>query len=137
MFCNFIVSPLNTNLLFCEYCKTVIEAKNYNNQTFCPVLLEQGAKNNTIKYLGRESPVDLADIQQKLSTHITQQDIHHESDSQCSQEEIDSRMNICNGFQNNSCLQCGCALSRDKNYMNKLFWKKQSCPIGKWGPVNS
>lgn len=59
---------------------------------------------------------------------------------QCTQEQIDQRMSICQGcefFQNNTCLQCGCALSRDKVYMNKLVWADQSCPIGKWGPVTS
>ena len=59
---------------------------------------------------------------------------------QCSEDQINERMNICQGcefFQNNTCLQCGCALSRDKVYMNKLLWADQSCPIGKWGPVTT
>ncbi len=56
----------------------------------------------------------------------------------CSQEQIDARLAICQGcefYKNNSCLKCGCALSRDRNYMNKLYWADKSCPIGKWGPV--
>jgi hypothetical protein len=59
---------------------------------------------------------------------------------QCSEEQINERMNICQGcefFQDNTCLQCGCALSRDRVYMNKLLWSDQSCPIGKWGPVTT
>jgi hypothetical protein len=54
---------------------------------------------------------------------------------QCTQEEIDARMDICKGcefFKNNTCMKCGCALSREKNYMNKLLWADQSCPIKKW-----
>ena len=54
---------------------------------------------------------------------------------QCTQEEIDARMEICKGcefFQNNTCMKCGCALSRERNYMNKLLWADQSCPIKKW-----
>jgi hypothetical protein len=58
--------------------------------------------------------------------------------NQCTQEQIDERMSICNAcefFKNNTCLKCGCALSREQNYMNKLYYPDKSCPIGKWGPV--
>ena len=30
------------------------------------------------------------------------------------------------------CLVCGCSLSKKKNFMNKLAWADQKCPIGKW-----
>lgn len=53
----------------------------------------------------------------------------------CNEKEIDRRHNICSGcefFSSNSCIKCGCSLSRDKIYMNKLAIKNQSCPIDKW-----
>lgn len=53
----------------------------------------------------------------------------------CSEEEIDRRHSICSScefFSNNSCAKCGCSLSRDKIYMNKLAVKSQSCPLDKW-----
>ena len=56
----------------------------------------------------------------------------------CSQEEIDARLAICNDceyYENESCLQCGCAISRDRVYGNKLAYKNKACPIGKWGPI--
>lgn len=56
----------------------------------------------------------------------------------CSQEQIDERLAICNTceyYENESCLQCGCAISRDRVYGNKLAYKNKSCPIGKWGPI--
>jgi uncharacterized paraquat-inducible protein A len=31
-----------------------------------------------------------------------------------------------------TCNQCGCNLSDKKIFMNKLAWKDQKCPIGKW-----
>jgi hypothetical protein len=68
------------------------------------------------------------------------QQISHPTRKQCSEEQINERMNICQGcefFQDNTCLQCGCALSRDKTYMNKLLWADQSCPVGKWGPITT
>lgn len=57
----------------------------------------------------------------------------------CTNEQINERYNICSQcefFQNNTCTKCGCALLRDKIYMNKLAWADQSCPVGKWGPID-
>lgn len=53
----------------------------------------------------------------------------------CSSDMIESRHNICYGcefFQDSSCSKCGCALTRERNYLNKLALKDQSCPISKW-----
>jgi hypothetical protein len=54
-----------------------------------------------------------------------------------SQEEIDHRHGICvncNFFdhKNSQCLQCGCNLSNKKEFLNKLAWADQACPIGLW-----
>ena len=49
--------------------------------------------------------------------------------------EIDRRYNICSTcefFKDNTCSQCGCIISRHKNYMNKLNNKDAYCPIDKW-----
>jgi len=57
----------------------------------------------------------------------------------CSEDQIKDRMNICKmceHFQNNSCNLCGCTITRDKNYHNKLANKQASCPAQKWGPVS-
>ena len=62
-----------------------------------------------------------------------------ENQKVCSQEQVDKRLSICHNceyYENNTCLQCGCALSRERVYMNKLYLANQSCPIGKWGPEN-
>lgn len=53
----------------------------------------------------------------------------------CSEEEIDKRHSICQEcefFSNHSCSKCGCLLSRDKVYLNKLAIKTESCPLNKW-----
>ena len=57
---------------------------------------------------------------------------------QCTQAQIDERLKICHGcefYKNNTCLKCGCVLSREKTYMNKLLWADQKCPVEKWGPI--
>lgn len=54
---------------------------------------------------------------------------------QCSEQQIQERYNICRTceyFDNNTCSQCGCVLSRDKVFFNKLLWKNESCPEQKW-----
>lgn len=56
----------------------------------------------------------------------------------CSDEEILRRHDICLGcefYDNASCTQCGCPVKRDRQFISKLAWSDQSCPVGKWGPV--
>jgi len=55
------------------------------------------------------------------------------------QKEVDKRWFICvdcDFFETDNtdskCLQCGCHLSRQKKFLNKLAWKDQKCPVGKW-----
>ena len=53
----------------------------------------------------------------------------------CSIETIAHRHSVCLGcnyFQNNTCTECGCAIIRDRNYLNKIAIKTESCPIGLW-----
>jgi hypothetical protein len=112
----------------------VIKATDYNTQRFCPVLLRQNPdakliNKQTIQNINQIPPKLLEQLQKPKSASI-----------ECSQEQIDSRLAICQQcefYQDNSCLQCGCVLSRDRTYMNKLYKADQSCPIGKWGPIPS
>jgi hypothetical protein len=55
------------------------------------------------------------------------------------QKQIIDRYNICKlceKFENNQCLECGCNLSTKSIFLNKLAWADQECPIGKWSKVN-
>lgn len=54
--------------------------------------------------------------------------------------DYDNRLDICNGnatgevclfFDNNRCKKCGCVFAA------KLRLSTESCPIGKWGPINT
>lgn len=57
----------------------------------------------------------------------------------CTDEEILRRHDICLAcefYKNNSCSKCGCPVYRDKKFISKLAWADQSCPAGKWGPVD-
>ena len=58
----------------------------------------------------------------------------------CTTEEVDARLAICKScqhFKNETCLLCGCTVVREANFNNKLAHKSASCPINKWGPINT
>ena len=66
------------------------------------------------------------------------QDQAIEDIKKCSIEQIDYRYQICSScefYKNNTCEKCGCHAVRDQVYMNKLAWKDQECPIGKWKAI--
>lgn len=42
----------------------------------------------------------------------------------------------CEHFDGTSCLKCGCPVVRERNWLSKLSWAKEACPVGKWGPVS-
>ena len=52
-----------------------------------------------------------------------------------SSEIINQRHSICSNcehFINHSCEKCGCSITRNRDYMNKLASTENGCPIGKW-----
>lgn len=57
-----------------------------------------------------------------------------------SQEEINHRYNICLNCdkfdaQYSLCNICGCNINQKKQFLNKLAWADQECPLGKWNKV--
>ena len=58
----------------------------------------------------------------------------------CTQEQIDARFAICKTcehFDGKACTKCGCPVVREKQFVSKLAWAGERCPVGKWGPVES
>lgn len=52
-------------------------------------------------------------------------------------EEVARRFAICQQcqhFDGKACERCGCPVVRERQYVSKLSWADQSCPVGKWGP---
>lgn len=59
-----------------------------------------------------------------------------ELDFAASISTIQNRYNICKScdfYSNHSCSKCGCRVVSFMEFKNKLVWKDQECPIGKWG----
>lgn len=85
---------------------------------------------------------------QKIKTFISALYNHVKTGmKKSSQRTINLRWNICQGCEKfgfesweengkhiikHSCNLCGCNLSKQKVFMNKLAWKDQKCPLGKW-----
>jgi hypothetical protein len=155
MRCQLEKSRLNTKLYVCKNCKTVVGENSINENRLCPVLLDKYANDpeypqirldkiqiedhngNVLQTIGPDKPNDWWNSQQDVVTRTEINQIPNDK-KQCSQQQIDDRLAICQGcefYKDNSCLKCGCTLNRGKNYMNKLLWADQSCPIGKWGKI--
>lgn len=50
---------------------------------------------------------------------------------------IQYRYNICLSCDSydkkfTQCLECGCNINNKSQFMNKLAWADQECPLGKW-----
>lgn len=53
----------------------------------------------------------------------------------CSRKEIRQRLEICRScdqFTGSACAHCGCSVNLEKRFLNKLAWRSESCPLGKW-----
>lgn len=58
----------------------------------------------------------------------------------CTEEQIIERHNIClqcEYFKDDTCSKCGCPLIRNKQFVSKLAWADQECPVGKWGKISN
>lgn len=113
-FCSFI--QINENTYECYKCGVRIVVQDQINE---PPLLPCSVPISNYSASG---------VKNFISNDINQNNL-------CSEEIIEDRHSICEtcpSFKNNSCIECGCFLSRDKIYMNKLALKDQACPLGKW-----
>lgn len=56
------------------------------------------------------------------------------------EEQVARRFAICEAcehFDGRACRKCGCPVVRERQFLSKLSWAGESCPVGKWGPVAS
>jgi len=116
MFCNFIA--IDTGIFRCTNCDTIISTSDgIDDIPIFPckaslVRQDDGLFLESIKTLGVES-----------------------EKQKCSDLEILSRHNVCmmcSEFKDDSCTQCGCRITRNKEFANKLLWKDEKCPLDKW-----
>lgn len=58
----------------------------------------------------------------------------------CSQEQVEARIAVCQtceNFDGSRCIMCGCACNGNQEFLNKLAWKSEDCPLKKWPKTES
>jgi hypothetical protein len=59
---------------------------------------------------------------------------------QATEEQVAARFAICQDcehFDGKACNLCGCPIVRERQFVSKLSWANESCPVGKWGSGQS
>lgn len=158
MFCEFENTGTqfnNRDIYACKYCNTKLLLDNPSQaKVMC------FGKSKIINEMINEKPIDIIDglnennfveaalhkalensDSKKIDEDLSVEDLLKASKQEsalCSEEQIQSRLNICKlceYYQDDSCMLCGCVIVREANYKNKLALKHQSCPINKWGQI--
>jgi hypothetical protein len=131
-----ILPNQNHNNIFCDFIShdnIHYECKN------CGIKVKSSDGNTPVfpcqKSLHRTS--DQVSFIQKLS-NFAKATVGHlkEGMPMCSDEQIIKRHDICLScefFKDDTCSKCGCPLMRNKQFVSKLAWADQECPVGKWG----
>lgn len=140
----------NKRVYVCSYCNIKVGLEDPNTKMLCFKKIQDFSVSiRKINNPSIKDPIDLSSnepiqdiILNKMleeKEKIEQIDSNQNNpDNLCSQEQIESRLSICNTcefYKDNSCLLCGCQIVREANYMNKLAHKDQKCPADKWGPI--
>lgn len=120
MFCDFIST--DTNIYVCSKCGLEILVEDGTPPIFpcSSIQLNHGEPN----------------MGQKIS-NFAKSFLNHAKNNfvLAKDEEIERRFKICEScefFKNQTCSQCGCPINRTRNYISKLSWDSEKCPINKW-----
>lgn len=113
IFCNFI--QVQTDQYECSKCGNIVIIQDDLDEPPlfpCSSLFLNADPNKIREFMGRKNSDNLSSI-----------------------ELINNRYDICSScefFKNNSCSKCGCNLTKDRNYLNKIAHEKEHCPLNKW-----
>jgi uncharacterized paraquat-inducible protein A len=119
MFCSFI--NIGHHTFQCSKCGTIIETEAEPPIFPCSAI---NISSNEIGFVQK-----IKNFSDSLLNHAKNNFIMADD------SEIEKRFKICEGcdyFSNGSCSQCGCPIHRTKNYISKLSWTSEKCPIDKW-----
>lgn len=126
--------PINDNQFKCRICNEIINKDNLYPLTQC-----KGSNIKNIKVIEPSISRKIYNFSIASIKHIIN------GMPSCTQEQIDARLDICKscplfirkhgdegvcGHEN-----CGCDIKSKKQFLSKLGWADQECPIGKWGKI--
>lgn len=123
MFCEF--TQIDWDIYECQNCGTRITLSTGNDPPIFP------CKKTFIK-----ENIEMPSIGSKV-LNFAKSTVDHivNGSPSCTAEQIEQRYSICTAcefLQNHTCSKCGCPISRTKQFISKLAWADQECPIGKW-----
>lgn len=128
--------------IFCEFKPTENEKEFLC--TLCETLLtiEHGSLDDlplipcTVKMQREENKKIFPSFFKRVKNFISSLFKHIVSGAKkTSKKERQERLDICSKceyYDGSVCLQCGCPILREANFISKLDWKDQHCPINKW-----
>ena len=126
-FCDFV--PAASSTYQCSKCGTTIYMEDFdiNNQPklLCKNLLARSARDTDASFSDK-----IFNFANAVVSHVSS------GMPRCTQEQIIKRHDICKTcefFKDDTCGKCGCPLTRNQQFVSKLAWADQECPIGKWG----
>jgi hypothetical protein len=83
-----------------------------------------------------QAPPSLPSLVQRVVTFATALTRHVcDGLTKCDDSEIQARLECCQqcpSFTGLHCRECGCCASGDNTFLNKLAWRSETCPLGKW-----
>lgn len=131
-FCEF--KPTEDKYKFiCKLCDTILQ---YDDDGTDINDLEHPLIPCSTKIARQENQKLLPSIPQRIKNFVKSLYNHIISGAKrTSPKERNRRLEICSKceyYDGKVCLQCGCPILRQANFISKLDWKDQHCPIDKW-----
>lgn len=131
-FCSFVIVAVNPDngakTCKCSFCGTVILIPDPNQEPpkfLCSKPLTR-SENDTHVSFGQK----ILNFAGAVADHVKN------GMPRCTEEQIIKRHDICRTcefFKDDTCGKCGCPLTRNQQFVSKLAWADQECPVGKWG----
>ena len=116
----------------CKHCNNIINyslAETGIPKIPCGVKLSNGINEKDIKFIRPNMLTRRKNFLKALWSHLTT------GAKRTSLEERQNRLAICTEceyYDGVACTQCGCPITRHQQFVSKLDWKNQKCPVGKW-----
>lgn len=123
IFCNFIEIDYSTYI--CEFCEVIVRSE------YGPPFLPCSARILNDRTNQHGMPTKIKNFTKSLVRHVPS------GSRLCSDDTIQKRFDICKlcelfDAKKSVCKECGCSLKATHNFLNKLAWADEECPIGKW-----
>lgn len=144
--CNLEWHDKANRIVICVTCKRIRQTTQTNIDTIHYICKENRTENTALPI--RIQEVDIPPTLTRLK-NFSMAALKHvaKGNPTCDPAEVERRFEICKsnkcgfykekGLDRGMCahISCGCNLAGEVEYLNKLAWPEQRCPMDFWGPV--